>query len=124
MGTPHYVDPLALATPALLLLWLAALLALLLWQRQIRNAPIVAYGDILHRAARARRHAAGMIAWHILGGIVLLGAFGLLSWPAAAAGIPLLLIPAFGIRKWARTARTLTRILRSPAPHTRAQLRT
>ena len=65
-----------------------------------------------------------MIAWHILGGIVLLGAFGLLSWPAAATGIPLLLIPAFGIRKWARTARTLTRILHSPAPHTRAQLRT
>ena len=65
-----------------------------------------------------------MIAWHILGGLVLLGAFGLLSWPAAAAGLPLLLIPAFGIRKWARTARTLTRILHSPTPHTRAQLRT
>ncbi|ODT25563.1 hypothetical protein [Microbacterium sp. SCN 69-37] len=124
MGTPHDVDPLALATPALLLLWIAALLALLLWRRHIRNAPIAAYADILRRASRARRHAAAMIAWHILGGLVLLGAFGLLSWPAAAAGLPLLLIPAFGIRKWARTARTLTRILHSPTPHTRAQLRT
>ncbi|MCT2225891.1 hypothetical protein, partial [Microbacterium paraoxydans] len=126
MGTPHNLDPLALATPALLLLllWLAALLALLLWRRRIRSAPIASHGDILRRAARARRHAAAMIAWHILGGIVLIGAFGLLSWPAAAAGIPLLLIPVLGIRKWARTARTLTHILHSPAPHTRAQLRT
>lgn len=124
MGTPQNLDPLTLATPALLLLWLAALLVLLLWRRHTRNAPIAAYGDILRRAARARRHAAAMIAWNILGGIVLLGAFGLLSWPAAAAGIPLLLIPAFGIHKWARTARTLTRIPHSPGPHTRAQLRT
>jgi hypothetical protein len=123
MGTPHYVDPLALATPALLLLWLAALLALLLWRRRIRSAPIAAYGDILNRAARAHHHAAAMIAWHVLGSLVLIGAFGLLSWPTAAAGIPLLLIPAFGIRKWARTARALTRILHSPAPSTRAQLR-
>ncbi|MAT17300.1 MAG: hypothetical protein CMF56_01875 [Leifsonia sp.] len=123
MGTPQNLDPLALATPALLLLWLAALLALLLWRRRIRSAPIASHGDILHRATRGRRHAAAMIAWHILGGLVLLAAFGLLSWPAAATGIPLLLIPAFGIRKWARTARTFTRILRTPQPHTRAQLR-
>jgi len=124
MGTPHNLDPLAVATPALLLLWLASLLELLLWRRRIHSTPIGSHGDILHRAARGRRHAAAMIAWHILGGIVLIGAFGLLSWPAAAAGIPLLLIPAFGIRKWARTARTLTHILHSPTPHTRAQLRT
>lgn len=123
MGTPHDLDPLTIATPVLLLLWLAALIALLLWHRHIRTVPIAAYGDILDRAARARRHAAAMIAWHVLGSLVLIGAFGLLSWPAAAAGIPLLIIPAFGIRKWARTARALTRILRSPAPSTRAQLR-
>lgn len=124
MGTPHNLDPLAVATPALLLLWLASLLALLLWRRRIHSTPIGAYGDILHRATRARRHAAAMIAWHTLGGIVLIAAFGLLSWPTAAAGIPLLLIPVLGIRKWARTARTLTRILHSPTPLTRAQLRT
>ena len=56
MGTPQNLDPLALATPALLLLWLAALLALLLWRRRIRSAPIASHGDILHRAKIGRAH--------------------------------------------------------------------
>ena len=63
-----------------------------------------------------------MIAWHTLGALTITAAFGLLSWPSALAAVPLLILPALGIRKWARTARTLTRILRAPGSIRRAQL--
>lgn len=122
MGTPTSLDPLTLATPALLLLWIAALAALPLWDRRIRSAAVTTHADIIRRATRSRAHARATIAWHGLGALVIVAAFGLHSWPTALAALPLLILPALGIRKWARTARTLTRILRAPHPSSRPQL--
>lgn len=122
MGTPPNPDPLTLATPALLLLSIAAIITLTLWDRRIRSASVATHADIIRRATRSRTHARAMIAWHGLGALVIVAAFGLLSWPTALAALPLLALPALGIRKWARTTRTLSRILHAPQLSSRRQL--
>ena len=116
------LDLLALAAPALLLIWIAALIALEIWRRRIANAPISGLTDINHKATKTRQHARAMIAWHALAAVVITAIFGLLSWPSALAAAPLLILPALGIRKWARTARTLTQMLKATNPSHNPQL--
>lgn len=116
-------DTLSTIAPLLLLIWLAALAALTIWQRRIRNTPVAGHADIIAKATRGRQHARARIGWHALGALTITTAFGLLSWPTALAAVPLLIIPALGIRKWARTARTYTHMLNAPRDTRRAQLR-
>lgn len=113
---------LTLATPALLTVCAITLIALAAWHRRIRNTPITNLAGIARKATDTRQHARAMIAWHTLGTLTLTAAFGLLSWPTALAAVPVLFLPALGIRKWARTARTMTRILHAPELADRAQL--
>lgn len=122
MGTAPATDLLTLAAPALLLAWAIALIALAAWHRRIRSAPVAGPADIISKATHSRQHARAMIGWHMLGALTITATFGLLSWPSALAALPLLILPALGIRKWARTARTLTRILKAPGSSRRAQL--
>ena len=122
MGNAPTTDLLTIAAPALLLIWTVSLIALAAWRRRIRSAPVAGPADIISKATRSRQHARAMIAWHTLGALTITAAFGLLSWPSALAAAPLLILPALGIRKWARTARTLTRILRAPGSTRRALL--
>ena len=116
------LDLLALAAPALLLIWLTALIALEIWRRRINSTPVSNLADINHKAIRSRHHARAMIGWHALATVVITAIFGLLSWPSALAAVPLLILPALGIRKWARTARTLTRMLKATNPPRNPQL--
>ena len=116
-------DLLSTAAPLLLLIWAVAAAALAIWQRRIRRTPVTSHADIIGKATRSRQHARAMIGLHALGAIVIIAAFGLLSWPTALAAVPVLILPALGIRKWARTARTFTRMLNAPRDTRRAQLR-
>lgn len=120
--TADLAHVLALAAPALIAVWLITLIALAAWHRRISTTPITGPAGIAHKATDSRQHARAMIAWHALGALTLTAAFGLLSWPTALAAVPVLILPALGIRKWARTARTMTRILRAPELTDRAQL--
>jgi hypothetical protein len=122
MGTAPATNLLTIAAPALLLIWAVSLIALAAWRRRIRSIPVAGPADIISKATRSRQYARAMIAWHTLGALVITAAFGLLSWPSALAALPLLILPALGIRKWARTAHTLTRILKAPGSSRRAQL--
>lgn len=113
---------LAISTPALIVIYLITLIALAAWHRRIRNTPITGPAGIAHKATRTRQHARAMIAWHTLGALTLTAAFGLLSWPTALAAVPVLILPALGIRKWGRTARAMTHVFRAPEFADRAQL--
>ncbi|KDA04649.1 hypothetical protein DC31_05800 [Microbacterium sp. CH12i] len=116
------LDLLATAAPGLLLIWLTALIALEICRHRINNTPVSNLADINQKAIRSRHHARAMIGWHALAAAVITAIFGLLSWPSALAAAPLLILPALGIHKWARTARTLTRMLKATNPNGHAQL--